>query len=174
MLKFEDMEKRLPKGIFKHSSVDRTNVLQSCLQLSERKLGIPDCAIEIGTYYGLSTVVLASWAKEVKTFDIVSYPEFAIVKQAFLGLQNVSQFIIKNREDIRICIVHNDIKFDFAFIDAVHDYENVKKDFEIVESCGRVLFHDANNPGIEKFLNEIGAVIIWKNGNYFGYWEKGK
>lgn len=165
MIFYKDMAKRLPKGIFKHSAIDEHDTLQNALS----RIGNSNCTVEIGTYYGLSTIVLGSWSKKIMTFDIVYHPEFGTVKRVFPGLQNIHHHVIKDREDIAMDI--HGLVFDFAFIDAVHDEENVRKDFEIVKSCGRVLFHDANVPGIKKFLTEIKATIFGPN-DVWGYWTE--
>lgn len=56
----------------------------------------------------------------------------------------------------------NDLKgigFDLAFIDAGHEYDEVKIDYENIGKYSKiVMFHDINNrvcPGVEKFWNEV-------------------
>ncbi len=145
-------------------------------------------AVEIGTYKGVSTAYIAKFANRVFTFDIADYPEkYKVWKD--LGVENKIYFYVikgkdanfqgkfkpnENRVDIKNIL--DTIEFDFAFIDGEHNYEAVKKDFEMVKKCGRVLLHDANHPllgkqegykGINKFANEIGAEFI---GN-MAYWR---
>jgi hypothetical protein len=63
------------------------------------------------------------------------------------------------------------LDFNFALIDGWHEYFSVKKDFEMVKFCGRVLFHDYGLcPGVYDFCNEIGAKPISDSKN-FAYWE---
>ncbi|MBU2061847.1 MAG: hypothetical protein KKH44_08390, partial [Bacteroidetes bacterium] len=58
---------------------------------------------------------------------------------------------------------------NFAFIDGWHTYTNVKHDFSLVSFCKRVLFHDADIEGINRFVKEIGGKIF--DGTKFAYWE---
>ena len=78
--------------------------------------------------------------------------------------------MIKDRFDT--AKVLKEVDYDFAFIDARHEVEEVKKDFRLVMKCGRVLFHDVDAeryPDNHKFLMRIGGKIIYNN---IGYWEK--
>jgi hypothetical protein len=150
-------------------------------------------AVEIGTYKGLSTVVLASKAKMVYTFDVYDWEEKDFIWDSFGFKDKIKSFVlgklkskdmnIKGLDGWAIVGHHIDriasrqninkklqtLDFDFAFIDGWHDYENVKKDFEIVKKCGKVLFHDYTRYlEINKFCDEIGAKPI----GCFAYWEK--
>jgi len=142
----------------------------------------PEGIIEIGTFNGIGTIVLASIGNVVYTYDI-----------AYRGAEHVWN-LFKVRKKIRFCVapqwqIDFDIKiivarwqdklnFNFAFIDGNHTYESVKHDFELVKFCGRVLFHDAFYEPICKFIDEIGAKPIGpkhKNGHcIYGYWEEEK
>jgi len=135
------------------------------------------CIVEIGTYLGISAAHMAKFADEVHTFDIIDYPERAKVWKD-LKLTNVYFYLIKPREGSRnfqgkmpnnpdakdIKEVLEDIDFDFAFIDSTHhNYIEVRSDFELVKSCGRVFFHDADPVGFPKVaqvVDEIGAKRI--------------
>jgi predicted O-methyltransferase YrrM len=125
-------------------------------------------AVEIGTYQGISAAYLAKFAKNVFTFDVVNYrKKYTVWKD--LGVEERIQYkTIKNRDDIREVL--NRIKWDFAFVDGRHTYEDVKADFEMVKSCGKVLFHDVakrKKYGFRDFVKEIGAKI---EGN-IAYWQ---
>lgn len=117
--------------------------------------------VEIGTCKGVSTAFFAEIVGEIYTFDIKTYAE----QQKMLNpYTNIYLYRVPGREDIRKLLKH--IKFDFAFIDAVHDYENVSKDFELVRRCGKVLFHDADQfPEVRHFTDEIGARSLGKVSN---------
>jgi hypothetical protein len=138
---------------------------------------IIDNVIEIGTHNGLSSSVLTGWANRVFTFDInVRNNEFV---WNILGVRNKISSFSGNREELEWEINYIqeswkeqglNIIFDFAFIDGNHDYEWVKRDFELVKFTKRVLFHDCDIcPGVRGLINEIGAITISPN---IGYWEE--
>ena len=150
-------------------------------------------AVEIGTYQGLSAVVLASKAKMIYTFDVYNWGETDFIWNVF-GIRNkikyfvfgelkskdtniedwdgwnvVNELIDREASREKIKEVLKNLNFDLAFIDGRHDYKNVKADFEIVKKCGKVLFHDyAGYVEIKKFCDEIGA----KQNGDFAYYER--
>ena len=143
-----------------------------------RKLDPPlDTALEIGTFNGLSTIVLAQIARRVFTFDIcVRNAEFTwnlckIRHKIGMFVGNNSQEI---RDEIQGRMHHPEYlkitgnKYNFAFIDGDHDIDAVKYDFETVKFVGRVLFHDTQKKPIGNFVKSIGGTIVHK---HFGYWE---
>ena len=140
----------------------------------------PKNVIEIGTYNGISTALMASIAEHVYTFDI-AYRDAEFVLNLF-GLRHKVSIIVASQKEIDFqigCISNKDtsywrdnIVFDFAFVDGAHDYQSTKHDFELVSFTGRVLFHNADWPPVRKFINEIGAKTIGKKGNW-GYWDAG-
>lgn len=126
--------------------------------------------VEIGTFKGISAAHMAHFAKKVFTFDIKDYPEKYKVWYDF-GISNrIFYHTIERRKQIREIL--KNIKFDFAFIDAIHTYKSVKADFGLVERCGRVLFHDVHKKsfaGVRKFVvEELGA----KEKGTIAYWSK--
>jgi hypothetical protein len=125
--------------------------------------------VEIGTWRGLSALVFASWGIKVHTFDIIEQ-EHCKPLWAHFGM-DIDQHVCADRAEISGWM---DITpFDFAFIDAVHNYENVKADYQMVKRCGNVLFHDYHEtdfPGVYKFCNEIGA----EPGPYSAFWTAKK
>ena len=49
-----------------------------------------------------------------------------------------------------------DTTADYVFIDAAHDYDSVKRDFETWSPLGRVIgFHDVHNPAVFRFWTEV-------------------
>jgi len=160
------------------SAVEGSNFLPDFLgQLNP----IPIDVIEIGTFMGLGTSVLASFSRTVFTFDIWyrnSHPLWVALElddriNCYTGNQ---KFI----DDVIRAIQYNpELKINFAFIDGEHKYKNVKHDFEQIKFCGRVLFHDADIPEIGKFITEeIGGKFLSEDKELgigtFGYWEDGE
>jgi len=125
--------------------------------------------IEIGTCYGLSAAFFAQYAERVSTFDTADFQGRQTLWAKLEVLGKIGFFQIKNREDIKTWL--EVIRFDFAFIDARHEVEEIKKDFNLVEKCKRVMFHDVDKkryPDNYQFLKKINGKIICNN---LGYWE---
>jgi len=134
--------------------------------------------IEIGTFMGLGTSILASFSQTVFTFDIWyrnAHPLWVKLElddriNCYAGEQQFIDDVISSIKD------GPDFNFNFAFIDGMHKVENVMHDFENVNFCGRVLFHDADIPEIGEFIKSIGGTILSEEENpgigTFGYWEK--
>jgi len=101
-------------------------------------------ALEIGTFKGCSTALMAQHCERVVTIDLErKAPKFD--REAFwrsLGLANVTLRLVRDDSD-KLMIVDS-LDFDFAFIDGAHDAVSVQRDFEMVRRCGHVLFHDYN------------------------------
>ena len=133
--------------------------------------------LEIGTHNGLSAVVLTHYAKRVFTFDVALRNQ-EYVWQLF-GVRNKISSIVSERKNLEWEInfiktnnfwVERGYIFDFAFVDGSHEYEVVKRDFELVKHTGRVLFHDTkSSPGAAQFAQELGLTPL-PDVN-FSYWE---
>lgn len=93
---------------------------------------------EIGTWNGLTAVILARHFEQVITVDIVDNPvKHRIFK--LLDIHNVRCLTIAdNREKWEIA---RDVDFDCAYIDGNHA-DDTQSDFETVKKGGRVLFHE--------------------------------
>ena len=131
-----------------------------------------DMVVEIGTWRGLSTAILAHYANKVVTIDINAYQVSWGLWLYAGGESKIMPVVIESEDEKRqIC---EGLDFDFAFIDGEHKYDNVKIDFECVEKCGRVLFHDYSYdsfPGVKRFVDELPEnelTII----EPFAYWER--
>ena len=123
--------------------------------------------VEIGTFCGATAAYMAQFAKHVHTFDIRNLYDLSTWRA--LGLADKIVFHhVKDRKEVRQIV--KELEFDFAFVDGGHEYQDAKEDFEIVRKCGRVLFHDIEHPkfpGVSKFIDEIGAIRLDRN----GYWR---
>ena len=125
--------------------------------------------VEIGTFYGATAAYMAQFANTVHTFDVRDLYDLVTWEKLDLA-DKIIFHRVKDREEIKEIL--KDIKFDFAFVDGAHEYIDAKEDFELVKSCGRVLFHDIEHPkfpGVSKFISEIGARRLDRN----GYWMEG-
>lgn len=147
-------------------------VLKACVELPT-----PHNIVEIGSYHGKSTILLGSVVKSYfpssKVYAID--PHEGIVGATDQGLQSLSPSLFmfnKNISDaglsqfielIKDCSfnVHWRKPITFLFIDGLHDYENVSRDFKHFEkyiiSGGYIAFHDyvIYYPGVITFVNEL-------------------
>ena len=96
-------------------------------------------AVEIGTWRGVSSTLIAHYADMVTTIDINFYFDSLNIWNYFGVFNKITCCIMPNKAKL---LKLKDLDFDFAFIDGNHDFEYVKEDFGAVKKCGRVLFHD--------------------------------
>jgi hypothetical protein len=99
----------------------------------------PKVAVEIGTYQGVSAAIIAEYAKEVHTFDIVDKPLRQDIWN-MLRTFNIKFNLIKNENEKKGKI--KSLNFDFAFIDGEHYHKELLQDFECVKKCKHILVHD--------------------------------
>jgi predicted O-methyltransferase YrrM len=142
---------------------------------------VPDApaVVEVGSYCGKSTVVLGSAlnafddATEVKIYAID--PHDGIVGALDQGVEQMSPSLETFRQNISNAgldhlvepiVKHSfEVEWDkpicFLFIDGLHDYANVARDFYHFESSiapgGFVAFHDYAScyPGVQLFVDEL-------------------
>ena len=125
----------------------------------------PTISVEIGTYRGLSTVVIASMCDKVHTLDIKYWgPDVDFIWTLFGVNDKIVYNVVNDNLDKRNYLSNKD--FEFAYIDGGHSIEDAKYDFEITNKCGHILFDDAD--GIAQFLKTINSINITKR---FAYWS---
>jgi len=99
--------------------------------------------VEIGTYNGITSIILARYFEEVITLDIFPRTEKHAIAD-YLGVRNVRFVDIKdNEEKVRII---GALDFDAAYVDGNH-MDDTMSDFDLVKHCGRVLFHEYRSWG---------------------------
>jgi len=164
ILRYKEIIKKIDNKYFAHSCINSKDLFANIMTGIKP---IPKTTVEVGTYFGVSTIILASIC-DVYAFDVKYYSETEYIWNKFKTKGNIFYHIVKDSDETKQIL--KDKLFDFAFVDSVHNYENAKADFEVVSKCRRVLFHDNNNrfPGVAKFCKEIGAKKIGD----FGYWEE--
>jgi len=119
------------------------NLLYDLIRLTK-----PDVAVEIGTFKGYSAICLAQGLEDnqrgiLYTIDPVEQPiVYQAIKKA--GLGHCIKYVIDYSQNA-IPKLELD-KIDFVFIDGDHDYENCRRDFNLVKDLvpknGLVVFHD--------------------------------
>jgi hypothetical protein len=102
-----------------------------------------DTIIEIGTYQGVSTAILAEYAKKVYTFDVVDMHLRPLIWK-YLNIKNISfEFVENNKErDEKIKKILGKEKVSLCFIDGEHSKGQPKLDLEVCKKCNSILFHD--------------------------------
>lgn len=130
--------------------------------------------LEIGSYCGLSTVVMGRVAESVTAvdyFDGRGTPHPQNTRPAF------DDAIRRHGLTDKVTAVHPDgamplPKYDFAFIDGAHDYESVRLDIgkarKVLKPDGLIAFHDFDHPShcgvreaVEELLLASGGEIIF-------------
>lgn len=124
----------------------------------------PKVSVEIGTYRGLATAIIASVCDRVHTYDIEYRKGTDFIWNLFNVKERISYHVIKDNFVKKHDLI--DKEFDFAYIDGDHSIPGVKYDFDITNKCGHVLFDDAD--GIAQFLKTINSINITKR---FAYWS---
>jgi len=124
--------------------------------------------LEIGSYCGLSTVMLGRTAEHVTAcdyFDGRGTPQPQNTLPAFT--RNIERHGLSDK--VVICNPNEPFplpEYDLVFIDANHDYEPVKADIEkalsVLAPDGLIAFHDfkhPSHPGVEQAARECGEVL---------------
>ena len=126
--------------------------------------------IEIGTWRGLSSLVMASCpnVEHIWTFDINPsyYPEKLWKK---FGLEDKITYIcLKDSTEIYKAI--KEIPCDFAFIDGSHETEAETRDFQFMKThCSRILVDDTDDDRVFGIVKPYGAQRISYR---FAYWHR--
>lgn len=135
-----------------------------------------DC-LEVGSFKGLSAWGMAFSAKSLMCVDtfkansagqeqMQNYTTFDDFRRSVSRYNNVKWFPGTSAE----AAASLTDTYDFIFIDAMHTYEEVKKDIERwwpkLRSGGIFAFHDYNHhsfPGVKQAVDEIFGVIPESN-----------
>jgi predicted O-methyltransferase YrrM len=141
--------------------------------------------VEVGSYCGRSTVVLASVLQSLQISRMKVYaidPHDGRVGALDQGIEQLAPTLAKFKHNIAAAglaplvegiqrnsfEVHWEKSVSFLFIDGLHDYANVSRDFYHFEPWlvpgGYVAFHDYAHyyPGVVKFVNELLANRLYQ------------
>jgi hypothetical protein len=97
-----------------------------------------DRCFEIGTWNGLTAVVLSKFFRQVVSVDIAHNALKRSVLE-HVGVRNVT--CIDIRDNFHKRQVAESLAFDFAYLDGDHANDTAD-DWELTNRCGRVLFHE--------------------------------
>ena len=143
----------IPPGIPSELSDDE------CRRLGELAAG--KRVLELGTYFGKSTIVMASTAEVVHTVDL--HPDApghgAMLSTLPAFLENVERYDLRHRVVAHFGFSQLVVPtlpqrwFDLVFLDAQHQREPVEEDVALVlphlREDGVLAFHDYGVPGVE-------------------------
>jgi hypothetical protein len=137
--------------------------------LRERKI-TGDCCFEVGTWNGITAVILSKFFKRVVSVDIIHTETKAKVLR-HLGINNV-QFIDIDSNDEKRGLAEQ-LDFDFAYLDGNHT-EDTATDWEITKKCGRVLFHEAWpwQESVWELVHQLPREEVVQNGEGLALWVK--
>jgi predicted O-methyltransferase YrrM len=120
--------------------------------------------LEIGSYRGVSTSLLAFYAKSVVSIDIEITKELKSLANSFGNIE-----ILCGRSEECIPMLKNN-SFDLIYIDAAHDYESVKIDISLslskLKKDGVISGHDYNrdnHPGVVAAVDEFVSLGVLKD-----------
>lgn len=121
----------------------------------------PKKVVETGTQKGLSSALIAMYAGEVSTFDVVDHKIRHKIWECLGVRDKINSYIVESDDEKGEII--KGLDFDFAFIDGDHSYEGCLFDWVCVERCGNVLVHDYGResrviqefPGVNKVIDEL-------------------
>jgi len=122
--------------------------------------------VEVGSFSGISSELFALHCKEITCVD--RWSEYNEIDNAKLveGEKSFDDLIIKYNNIKKMkssseeaAATFKNGSLDFVYIDAAHDYENVKKDILCwlpkVKAGGHIAGHDIVIPGVSQAVNEI-------------------
>lgn len=127
--------------------------------------------VEIGTCKGLTSLVLARHFEEVVTIDIESDKDKQSIAE-FCGIKNiVFHDVADNAEKGAVIRALGD--FDAAYCDGNHAYD-ARADFDLVERCGRVLFHEywPLQPTVWELVNRLRKLGPVQTHSNFALWTR--
>lgn len=173
----KEIFKRYGRVVFSRSSacVEFEAFLWRIRKERNQKMG--GTCLEIGTYQGITAVLLSQFFDKVICVSVDSEDaKRRIIKEdivADLGLQNRIEFYDAiDNDDKRDFIAYRD--FDFAYLDGDH-VNDTQTDFDLVKRCGRVLFHEAwplQSP-VWNLVNSLSPdEVTWADYDCFAYWQK--
>ena len=157
------------KDMVRQGTTVRPNDLLQKIVTRMRNPGVKRI-IEIGTWRGLSSLVMASCpnVEHVWTFDInpLYFPEKLWKK---FGLEKkITYACLKNSDEIYEAI--KEIPCDFAFIDGSHKTEDETNDWNFMKThCSRILIDDTDDDRVFGIVEPYGAQRISFR---FAYWHR--
>lgn len=130
--------------------------------------------LEIGTYHGITAVVLSQYFERVVCVSVDDDPKklmkWDIVKH--LGITNIEFHDVANNAQKHKLVSR--LQFDFAYSDGDHTHDT-HTDWALVKHCGRVLFHEVwpIQAPCWNLVNSLPAdEVTFADFDCFAYWER--
>jgi predicted O-methyltransferase YrrM len=145
-----------------------------------------DTIVEVGTYKGKSILYLAEGIQErklkVRLYGVDSFVGESTVNETSDDIRNAyhrniepfkDKIITIERPSLEAVDTFADGSLAFVFIDAAHDYDNVKADILAwlpkVKKGGILAGHDYNHPPVRKAVDELLTGLKHYHGNVWAY-----
>jgi hypothetical protein len=149
----------------------------ACMEFEQflNRIGVHgESCLEIGTYQGITALVLSQFFDQVTCVSVDDDPRRIIKHDIvnYLGIENITFHDVKNNAEKAQLI--KSLKFDFAYVDGDHVNDS-HLDFSLVEHCGRVLFHEywPLQAPVWNLVNSLPAdELRFANSDCFAYWER--
>lgn len=131
--------------------------------------------LEIGTYQGITAIILSQFFERVVCVSVDESPERLIKRDIVkhLGITNIDFHDVKDNARKRHLI--NSLEFDFAYSDGDHTHDT-RDDFNLVRRCGRVLFHEVwpIQPSVWNLVHSLPPEeVTFAQYDCFAYWQRG-
>lgn len=133
---------------------------------------IGETCLEIGTFHGITAVILSQFFDRVVCVSIDEMPVMKREIVDYLGIKNISFYDAKDNKD-KAAFVHA-LKFDFCYQDGDHAHDTLT-DFAMVKRCGRVLLHEywPLQPPVWNLVNSLPQDEVTRaHFDCLAYWEK--
>jgi len=133
------------------------------------------CCLEIGTYNGISAMILSQFFDTVVCVTVEDVITDRSIKREVwehVGAKNIVAHDVKNNAE-KADIVRN-IGFDFAYLDGDH-VTGTASDFLLTQRCGRLLFHEywPLQPSVWNLVNTLPKdEVTLSTYDCLAYWEK--
>lgn len=130
--------------------------------------------LEIGTYHGISAVVLSQYFERVICVSVDDRPRKLMKRNIvnFLEIKNIEFHDVP--DNVTKAEVIKGLDFDFCYSDGDH-VNDTYTDFAMVKHCGRVLLHEAwvLQPPVFNLACSLPAdEVTWADTDCFAYWER--
>lgn len=139
-------------------------------------LKIGKTCLEIGTFHGITAVVLSQFFDQVLCVS-VDDPNAKLLKEDiihFLGIKNIAFHDARDNAEKAAFI--KAATFDFCYQDGDHT-NDTPADFALVKHCGRVLFHEfwPLQPPVWNLVNSLPQHEVTRaQFDCLAYWEAGR